>query len=151
MACSALSRSHSSHTAHRDLKGDNVLISHDTGIAKLADFGAAHSLHATMAGGTAKTFIGTPYWMAPEVIIAEGGYDAQRADIWSLGCTVGEMWTGTTPWKPQKQLMTTVYAIAKCQGWPDQLPQKRAPEHVCTGRAGGGGHMHTSTHIRPHS
>eukprot|EP01061_Rhynchopus_euleeides_P008408 TRINITY_DN17476_c0_g1_i1.p1 TRINITY_DN17476_c0_g1~~TRINITY_DN17476_c0_g1_i1.p1 ORF type:complete len:304 (+),score=67.90 TRINITY_DN17476_c0_g1_i1:257-1168(+) len=122
---------HGKDIAHRDLKGDNVLISHDTGVAKLADFGAAHSLHATMAGrnnSVAKTFIGTPYWMAPEVIVTDGGYDAQKADIWSLGCTVAEMWTGASPWKPQKQLMTTVYAIAKCRDWPDNIPKAKCPD-----------------------
>eukprot|EP01059_Diplonema_ambulator_P007149 TRINITY_DN16666_c0_g1_i2.p1 TRINITY_DN16666_c0_g1~~TRINITY_DN16666_c0_g1_i2.p1 ORF type:complete len:276 (+),score=73.93 TRINITY_DN16666_c0_g1_i2:193-1020(+) len=125
---------HSKNIAHRDLKGDNVLISHDTGIAKLADFGAAHSLQNTMAGGKggydAKTFVGTPYWMAPEVIASDGGYDAQKADIWSLGCTVAEMWTGNSPWKPQKQLMTTVYAIAQSKGWPDNIPEHKCPDDV---------------------
>eukprot|EP01064_Diplonema_japonicum_P023307 TRINITY_DN33746_c0_g1_i1.p1 TRINITY_DN33746_c0_g1~~TRINITY_DN33746_c0_g1_i1.p1 ORF type:complete len:316 (+),score=27.50 TRINITY_DN33746_c0_g1_i1:24-950(+) len=126
---------HSKNIAHRDLKGDNVLISHDTGIAKLADFGAAHSLQNTMAGGGNKggyaaTFVGTPYWMAPEVIASDGGYDAQKADIWSLGCTVAEMWTGSSPWKPQKQLMTTVYAIAQSKGWPDNIPQEKCPENL---------------------
>ncbi|KAJ9473616.1 hypothetical protein DIPPA_22175 [Diplonema papillatum] len=125
---------HSKNIAHRDLKGDNVLISHDTGIAKLADFGAAHNLQNTMAAGArggggaynANTFVGTPYWMAPEVISSDGGYEAQKADIWSLGCTVAEMWTGASPWKPQKQLMTTVYAIAQSKGWPDNIPEDKA-------------------------
>eukprot|EP01063_Lacrimia_lanifica_P012330 TRINITY_DN1893_c0_g9_i1.p1 TRINITY_DN1893_c0_g9~~TRINITY_DN1893_c0_g9_i1.p1 ORF type:complete len:325 (+),score=98.27 TRINITY_DN1893_c0_g9_i1:102-1076(+) len=131
---------HSKNIAHRDLKGDNVLISYDTGIAKLADFGAAHFLQSTLQAthrqpgqrgqATAKTFIGTPYWMAPEVIASDGGYDAQKADIWSLGCTVGEMWTGVTPWKPQKQLMTTVFAIAQSSGWPDNIPKHKCPPEL---------------------
>eukprot|EP01062_Namystynia_karyoxenos_P076082 TRINITY_DN7420_c0_g1_i1.p2 TRINITY_DN7420_c0_g1~~TRINITY_DN7420_c0_g1_i1.p2 ORF type:complete len:312 (+),score=112.20 TRINITY_DN7420_c0_g1_i1:122-1057(+) len=126
---------HSQRIAHRDIKGDNVLISHDTGVAKLADFGAAHaSMKKTMTAraqgaggkGAAQTFIGTPYWMAPEVITSESGYDPFKADIWSLGCTIGEMWTGSSPWKPQKQMMTVLHLIAQAKGWPDNIVKELA-------------------------
>eukprot|EP00756_Hemistasia_phaeocysticola_P022383 Hpha_TRINITY_DN15829_c2_g1::TRINITY_DN15829_c2_g1_i1::g.191281::m.191281 len=125
---------HQQSIAHRDIKGDNVLISHDSGLAKLADFGAAHaSMKKTMTQraqgggrGAANTFIGTPYWMAPEVITSESGYDPYKADIWSLGCTVGEMWTGNSPWKPQKQMMTVLHRIAGAPGWPDNIIKELA-------------------------
>ncbi|VDN53964.1 unnamed protein product [Dracunculus medinensis] len=76
---------HNEGRIHRDIKAGNILLT-DDGIVKLADFGSA-SLACP-----AQSFVGTPYWMAPEVILAmdEGHYD-QRADIWSLGITCIEL------------------------------------------------------------
>ncbi|VDM06768.1 unnamed protein product [Wuchereria bancrofti] len=70
---------------HRDVKAGNILLT-DNGVVKLADFGSASTLCP------AQSFVGTPYWMAPEVILAmdEGHYD-QSADIWSLGITCIEL------------------------------------------------------------
>ena len=94
---------HESGVAHRDLKCENVLIS-DNGMAKLADFGQATKRERVMtrkakpSSEDVPEIIGTPYFMAPEVIRQERGHNEFLADVWSMGGTILEMATSHPPW-----------------------------------------------------
>ncbi|KAK2958086.1 putative serine/threonine protein kinase [Blattamonas nauphoetae] len=83
---------HKLHKIHRDIKGGNILIT-SHGEIKLADFGIAAMLASTM--GRRNTFIGSPYWMAPEMVVSDS-YD-KMVDIWATGITAIELAEGEPP------------------------------------------------------
>lgn len=103
-------------TCHRDVKPENILITPE-GRCKLADFGASRSLESTRL---LKTCVGTPYYMAPEVVQGVG-YD-QSADIWSLGASIFEMITGRPPFAEVSNPMAIMFKIVQTNELP-QLPQ----------------------------
>jgi hypothetical protein len=136
----ALSYFHSLHRVHRDIKTDNILLNEE-GEIKLADFGFAIQL--TEQNQSRKTIIGTPYWMAPEII--QNKEYGKAVDIWSLGIMMMEMAEGEPPYIKYPQgkalfLITTQGAppLKKPKQWSDNFkhflscclqidPEKRLP------------------------
>ncbi|WIA42340.1 hypothetical protein OEZ86_008352 [Tetradesmus obliquus] len=107
---------HQNGGIHRDIKADNILMSED-GAVRLADFGVAAArarqvsmINLDMSAVMATTFVGTPCWMAPEVMAQDDGYDAS-ADMWSVGITMIELAQGRPPLSrahPMRVLMDTI-------------------------------------------
>jgi serine/threonine protein kinase len=107
----ALEYIHMKGIIHRDLKCENILIDTESNV-KLSDFGLS-----CLKENRKKNFAGSPYWTAPEVFA--GKELTSAVDIWSLGCTVVEMITGTPPWSSlAKNVKELVKAISK----PDAFP-----------------------------
>ncbi|XP_037950838.1 serine/threonine-protein kinase Tao isoform X2 [Teleopsis dalmanni] len=119
---SGLSYLHSLGRIHRDIKAGNILLT-DNGIVKLADFGSA------AIKCPANSFVGTPYWMAPEVILAmdEGQYDG-KVDVWSLGITCIELAERKPPYF-NMNAMSALYHIA--QNESPTLPKNDWSDTFC--------------------
>ncbi|KAL4785775.1 hypothetical protein BJX76DRAFT_323613 [Aspergillus varians] len=108
---------HDQGVIHRDIKGANILTTKE-GLVKLADFGVA----SRTTGPSESSVVGTPYWMAPEVIELSGATTA--SDIWSLGCTVIELLEGKPPYY-NLQPMPALFRIVNDDHPP--LPQGASP------------------------
>ncbi|TKR86574.1 hypothetical protein L596_011143 [Steinernema carpocapsae] len=106
---------------HRDIKGANILLT-QLGDVKLADFGVAAQITATI--GKRKSFIGTPYWMAPEVASVErrGGYGVQ-CDVWAIGITAIEL-AELQPPMFDLHPMQVLYLMTKSSFKPPHLKDK---------------------------
>nr|CAD1826605.1 unnamed protein product [Ananas comosus var. bracteatus] len=112
---------HRNGIIHRDIKGANILVD-NKGCIKLADFGASKQVAKLATMTAAKSMKGTPYWMAPEVIVQSG--HSFSADIWSVGCTVIEMATGKPPWSQQYQEVAALFHVGTTKSHPP------IPEHL---------------------
>ncbi|KAL9393150.1 hypothetical protein Peur_012435 [Populus x canadensis] len=115
---------HNNGIMHRDIKGANILVD-NKGCIKLADFGASKQVVELATVSGAKSMKGTPYWMAPEVILQTG--HSFSADIWSVGCTVIEMATGKPPWSQQYQEVAALFYIGSTKSHPE-IPNHLIPE-----------------------
>jgi hypothetical protein len=126
---------HQRGVMHRDIKGDNVLIS-ATGEAKLADFGCSKrvgtmTVAAAPSGNDAalyQTMVGTPLFMAPEMMSESGeGYN-NGADIWSVGCLLIEL-MGGKPWLVSgNNLFQVMYQISQSKDMPTGIPKDTPPQ-----------------------
>jgi serine/threonine-protein kinase OSR1/STK39 len=107
---------HQNNQIHRDIKAGNILIGAD-GSVKISDFGVATQLKNNKKRNT---FIGSPCWMAPEVIDEQNGYDF-KADIWSLGITALELAEGKPP---NSELSTMQLLLKTLNEEPPSLPKE---------------------------
>ncbi|KAK6924251.1 Protein kinase domain [Dillenia turbinata] len=110
---SGLAYLHGRHTVHRDIKGANILVD-PNGEVKLADFGMAKHIASS---SSMLSFKGSPYWMAPEVVMSTNGYSS-AVDIWSLGCTILEMATSKPPWS-QFEGVAAIFKIGNSKDIPE--------------------------------
>lgn len=109
---------HEQGVVHRDIKGANILTTKQ-GLVKLADFGVA----SRTTGLHESSVVGTPYWMAPEVIELSGASTA--SDIWSLGCTVIELLDGKPPYAENHTPLQALFRIVNDDHPP--LPKSASP------------------------
>lgn len=114
-----LSYLHSNEVVHRDLKSANILVTENSSL-KLTDFGCSRRFDSD-SNGQSRSFKGSPYWMAPEMVLKQGhGYPA---DIWSLGCLVIEMATGKPPWSNYSKYSKEVLRLIAQPGNLPDIPK----------------------------
>lgn len=108
---------HSHQVIHRDLKSPNVLVTDDA-VIKLIDFGCSKRCED---GEINKSIKGSPYWMAPEVVLQQG--HSFSSDIWSFGCLLIEMSTGKPPWSEYSKKAVDVIKLISIPGKLPKFPQ----------------------------
>eukprot|EP00759_Apiculatamorpha_spiralis_P052932 PhF_6_TR6062/c0_g1_i3/m.8788 len=114
-ALSGLEYLHEKEVVHRDLKPDNLLVTH-VGELKIADFGASKEIK-----DLSNTVVGTAYYMAPEVIKGSGA--SYSADIWSLGCCAVELLTNKAPFSSYSTSMAAMsHILQSAKPWEELLP-----------------------------
>ncbi|CDW84848.1 mitogen-activated protein kinase kinase kinase 3-like [Stylonychia lemnae] len=123
---------HENNIIHRDLKCANVLVD-NMGVVKLSDFGASKKIIQNfnqygeiVDEKLSKSVIGSPYWMAPEIMQKIG--HGKPADIWSLGCCVIEMLTSKPPWIEYGKDAKTIMDLIKTHGKPPKYPDNISKE-----------------------
>lgn len=115
---------HEKDIIHRDIKGANILVDNKGGI-KISDFGISKKVETgLLTSGHRPSLQGSVFWMAPEVV-KQTSY-TRKADIWSLGCLVVEMFTGTHPYPDCSQLQA-IFQIGSTKAAP-QIPPKATAE-----------------------
>lgn len=135
---SALSAAHRLGIVHRDIKPDNILITHDDSgneVAKVLDFGIAKAKEGSLEGGYTATrtgvIIGTPDYMSPEQAEIQLGKLDGRSDIYSLGIVLYEMLTGQLPFKSDTPLGMCLHHLQTIPRPPHELrPDLHIPESV---------------------
>ncbi|KAL7271838.1 ATP binding [Rhizina undulata] len=110
---------HNKDIIHRDIKGANVLVDNKGGI-KISDFGISKKVES---GSHRPSMQGSVFWMAPEVV-KQTSY-TRKADIWSLGCLIVEMFTGSHPY-PDCSQMQAIFKIGSCGSAPAIPPKSTA-------------------------
>ena len=115
---------HDQHIVHRDIKGANVLVD-NKGCIKISDFGISKKAEAQLLTNNRVSMQGSVYWMAPEVI-KQTSY-TRKADIWSLGCLIIEMFSGVHPF-PELAQMQAIFRLGSKEPAPTMPPD-------CTGEA----------------
>ena len=121
----ALAFLHANHRLHRDIKSDNILVDME-GTVKIADFGFAIGLTAEV--DKRRSVVGTPYWMAPELIRGLE-YDG-KVDVWSTGITCLEMCDGEPPLMDQPPLRALLLITTQGTPQPTNVRWERR-ESVC--------------------